>query len=290
MHISEESTGKNGRPSILVVDDERSNLEILRVFLTSLGYQVMLADYPLDAVRIVHHDKPDLILLDVMMPDIDGFALSRVLREFGIPILFISAKSQKEDILKGLSSGGSDYITKPFDLDILSRKIALHLGSAQQLRELQRENHQLKQKMYVDPATGLFNRLYLEGVLDALNEKYNAVITVRIRGLEDGMHSTKEDGGSRVLKEIAGLCAVLVQKHQGILFRLGEDTCCGVLRTSRQGCQGLASRVQEEIDQYNKEHRLPDGKPVEADVEAVLVPYASMKTFLLKGEMGEGGI
>ncbi|AEI39283.1 response regulator [Paenibacillus mucilaginosus] len=283
MQRSEEVMKGTGRqPTILVVDDERSNLEILRVFLSSLGYRVLLADYPLDAVRMVHHDRPDILLLDVMMPDVDGFALARVLGDFGIPILFISAKSQKEDILLGLSSGGLDYITKPFDLDILSHKIALHLESAQQMRALQRENDQLKQRMYMDPETGLFNRTYLEGVLGALNEKYNAVLTLQVGNLETHSEMEREEH-SGFLKEIGGLCSAHIKKHQGILFRLSPAVCCAILRTSRQGCEELAVRVRAEISQYNESRLLAGLRPVEASVEAKLIPYASMRSFLLGG-------
>ncbi|WP_426451137.1 response regulator transcription factor [Paenibacillus sp. S-38] len=285
MRISDEvKKGTGGQPTILVVDDERSNLEILRVFLASLGYRVLLADYPLDAVRMVHHDRPDLILLDVMMPDVDGFALAKALGDFGIPILFISAKSQKEDILQGLSSGGLDYITKPFDLDILSHKIELHLESSQQMRALQQENDQLKQRMYMDPGTGLFNRTYLEGVLSALNEKYNAVLTIQVI-CPKAAGEEERDEGSGILKDIGGLCAAHVKKHQGILFRLGPQTCGAILRTSRQGCEELAVRIRSDIGQYNEGRLLAGSRLVKAAVEAHWIPFASMKSLLLGGGM-----
>lgn len=112
---------------ILVVDDEPHNLEILRIFLRSLNFEIHEAECGMEALKRIEVESFDLILLDVMMPDISGFEISIILREkegFDIPIIFLSAKAQKEDILRGLQVGAVDYLTKPFDLDLLEMKVA----------------------------------------------------------------------------------------------------------------------------------------------------------------------
>lgn len=120
---------------ILAVDDEEDILQIIKVALSKEGYRVTavsdFSHFPIE--RCVDYD---LILLDVMMPDVDGFTLCKRLRELvDCPILFLTAKSMEEDIVKGLSMGGDDYITKPFGINELRSRVAAHL------RREHREKH-----------------------------------------------------------------------------------------------------------------------------------------------------
>jgi two-component system cell cycle response regulator len=112
---------------IFLVDDEPHNLAILRIFLTALGYEVFEAECGVDALNQVNDIAPDLILLDVMLPDLSGYdvaAFWKVQEGFKTPIIFLSARVQQEDILRGLNVGALDYLTKPFDLELMEKKIA----------------------------------------------------------------------------------------------------------------------------------------------------------------------
>ncbi|MSU48576.1 MAG: hybrid sensor histidine kinase/response regulator [Opitutus sp.] len=108
-------------PSILVVDDQPINVQLLKRKLEREGIRVIAAYNGLEALEYVKKDKPDLILLDVMMPDMDGIEVCQRLQANdntrGIPIIFITARTTKESKLEGLSVGAVDYITKPIDLD-----------------------------------------------------------------------------------------------------------------------------------------------------------------------------
>ncbi|MFK7693228.1 response regulator transcription factor [Paenibacillus sp. HJGM_3] len=118
---------------VLLVDDEPHNLDILRIVLTALSYELYEAVCGQDALRMVDEYAPDLILLDVMLPDISGFEVCKQLKErsgFTTPIIFLSANVQAEAIEKGLSIGGVDYLKKPFDFDLLEKKISLALANA----------------------------------------------------------------------------------------------------------------------------------------------------------------
>ena len=104
-----------------------SNLNILSIFLSSLHYEIFTVEDGKEAFSMVKEMAPDLILLDVMMPEVTGFEICKRLvaeSDFDIPIIFLSANAQKEDILQGLRLGAIDYLTKPFDLDVLERKVA----------------------------------------------------------------------------------------------------------------------------------------------------------------------
>lgn len=121
--------------NILAVDDEEGILKIIKTALSREGHRVTTAcdfsSFPVE--RCLDYD---LILLDVMMPDIDGFTLCKNIRDIvDCPILFLTAKTMEEDIVKGLGMGGDDYITKPFGINELRSRVAAHL------RREHREKH-----------------------------------------------------------------------------------------------------------------------------------------------------
>jgi CheY-like chemotaxis protein len=117
---------------ILVCDDDPVILRLLQVNLEIEGYEVVLAHHGEEAVDLAVQQAPDLIILDIMMPRMDGYQAAQVLRSQSqtkdIPLVFLSAKAQQSDIDKGLSYGVTDYLTKPFDptelLNVIGRLTA----------------------------------------------------------------------------------------------------------------------------------------------------------------------
>jgi len=107
---------------ILAVDDERPIAELLRVSLNRAGYQVICAYDGITAANLIEKETFDLILLDIMLPGIDGFELMDYIRSTGIPVIFLTAKNAVSDRVKGLRMGAEDYMIKPFDiLELLAR-------------------------------------------------------------------------------------------------------------------------------------------------------------------------
>ena len=107
---------------ILAVDDERPITELLRLSLNRAGYQCVCAYDGIEAANRIEKEVFDLILLDVMLPEIDGFALMEYIRTTGTPVIFLTAKNTVADRVKGLRMGAEDYIVKPFDvLELLAR-------------------------------------------------------------------------------------------------------------------------------------------------------------------------
>ncbi|MGV8049494.1 MAG: response regulator transcription factor [Anaerolineaceae bacterium] len=110
--------------SILVVDDTRNVQAMLKEYLQSQGFEVLLAYDGREALAVFHDQKPDLILLDVMMPNMDGFQfLSKLRSESDLPVIMITARQQEADIIRGFELGADDYITKPFKLRELLMRI-----------------------------------------------------------------------------------------------------------------------------------------------------------------------
>ena len=92
------------------------------------GFEVVTTNLPAESLRLAQAQPPDLVLLDVMMPDIDGWEVCRRLREFtNVPVIFLTAKDTIPDVVKGLEIGGDDYIVKPFDNHELVARIKAHL-------------------------------------------------------------------------------------------------------------------------------------------------------------------
>ncbi|MBI3036436.1 response regulator [Candidatus Woesearchaeota archaeon] len=118
---------------ILVVDDEPNILKLVSFILASKGYDVIEASGGAEGITKAKAEKPDLIVLDVMMPKMDGFEAAKKLKADpatrDIPILMLSSKAQFEDKMKGIDSGAMDYITKPFEKDELLQKIDEFLES-----------------------------------------------------------------------------------------------------------------------------------------------------------------
>ena len=161
---------------ILVVEDERDTAEMLAAYFESQGYQVLQAAWGQDALKIVAQTLPDLILLDIRLPDMDGYEVCRRLRlqrrTQDTPIIFLTEKRERMDRLQGLELGAVDYITKPFDIQELRLRVrnALRRASFETL---------------TDPVTTLPAEPIVRAQLSELSRKHDwAVVGVGVAGVE----------------------------------------------------------------------------------------------------------
>jgi two-component system KDP operon response regulator KdpE len=116
---------------ILVIDDAPEMTWFLQKALAQEGYQVAIANEPREGLRQAHHFRPDLVLLDVMMPEMDGWAVLHRLREFSeVPVIMLTAISGTDNKIHGLDLGADDYITKPFEVQELKARIRAMLRRA----------------------------------------------------------------------------------------------------------------------------------------------------------------
>jgi signal transduction histidine kinase len=139
------------RAKILVIDDNQSNLEILQLALGCSGYEVLIEMDGQSGIAHVKNNPPDLILLDIMMPEIDGFETCRILQSDpetkDIPIIFMTALTDTLDKVKGLSLGAVDYITKPFQHEEIIARIEVHLKLRRLNLELAQHKEILEQRV-----------------------------------------------------------------------------------------------------------------------------------------------
>ncbi len=121
-----------GKKTILIVDDEKTIVDMLVYNLQKEGYNTLEANDGEEAVKIALNEKPDLVLLDIMLPKMDGLAVCKRIRQtLNIPILMISAKDEEIDKILGLELGADDYITKPFSVRELMARVKANLRKAE---------------------------------------------------------------------------------------------------------------------------------------------------------------
>ena len=157
----------NDRLKILLVDDEPVNLQFLKGALRE-EYDIFESPNGFDAIEQIKKTMPDLILLDVMMPDISGFDVSRIIRSeeafSAIPILFLTGKDTLEDELEGLEAGGIDYLRKPVNIRLLKVRVHNHLELTRKNNLIREQRDQLVRKNEeLESALGRIKRL--EGII-----------------------------------------------------------------------------------------------------------------------------
>jgi len=181
--LSDAAARENAPIRILVVDDVPDNVEILDARLTSRGYQVLTATNGQEALERVHQDPPHLILCDVMMPVLDGFEVSRRIKQDDslpfIPIILVTARDTAEDVVEGLEAGADDYIAKPYNFKELEARMRAMLRIKRLQDELDQKNRELavvvdelelankrlRKLSITDGLTGLFNHRHVHELL-----------------------------------------------------------------------------------------------------------------------------
>jgi diguanylate cyclase (GGDEF)-like protein len=167
-------TPGNSSPTILVVDDTRSNVILLDRLLSDEGYAVIHAYRGNSALDMAQSEHPDLILLDIAMPNMDGYEVCERLKKDhllkDIPVIFISAFSETEEKVKALSVGGVDYVTKPFQAEEVLARIAIHLKIRSLQKQLEAKNtvleaeirrrQQVEQQLIRLAATDTLTKIY----------------------------------------------------------------------------------------------------------------------------------
>ncbi len=180
---------------ILIVDDNPTNLEVLSESLSQAGFQIAIAIDGESALEQVSYHPPELILLDVMMPGIDGFETCRRLKEnpntYGIPVIFMTALSDSNNKIKGLSLGAVDYITKPFQYEEVLARVRVHLKLQNLTRTLQAQNVLLKEEINLREQAEI-KLLEANNALANLNQQLEGRVSERTRDLSKTLHHLKQ--------------------------------------------------------------------------------------------------
>jgi PleD family two-component response regulator len=180
-------------PTVLIIDDTPANLGVVVEHLENHGFRVTIAQEGEEGFRRAESFQPDLILLDVMMPGIDGFETCRRLkasaRTYDIPVIFMTASAETHDKITGFSVGGVDYITKPFQMDEVLARVNTHLALRAAQKRLAEQNVELQQEVALRQKA----ETDLQGANDALEER----VTQRTGELVETNRSLKREIAER---------------------------------------------------------------------------------------------
>jgi len=236
-------------PRILVVDDNANNVEILRMRLVAHGYEVVTAADGEEGLAAVRDQLPDLILLDIMMPKLDGLEVCRRLRADPalpfVPIILVTAKADSKDVVAGLEAGGDEYLTKPVDHAALVARVKSMLrikllqdtvqGQAAQLQDW---NQKLEQRVADQVAQldnlGRLKRFFSPQLADLIvsggaddplksHRREVTVVFLDLRGFTAFAETSEPEEIMGVLREYHGEMGRMILAHEGTLERFAGD-------------------------------------------------------------------
>jgi len=261
---------------LLLVDDIPANLNVLVETLKNEGYNLSFATSGEIALTTVEKFKPDLILLDIMMPGIDGFETCQRLKQNEntkhIPVIFITAKTDTEDVVKGFSFGGVDYITKPFRQDEVLARVRTHLTLQKILRdkddliaELKDTQEILENSARIDLLTGLYNRKDLEEKLDQeklRSELNDTTFTIALTGIDRFSDINGEFGeyvGNHVLIRIASIFSESIRQQDFVGRWTGSHYLIILPQTNLNDSQNIIENLRAKMESEKLDF---DGKDI----------------------------
>ncbi len=244
---------------VLIVDDSPLNLQVLGNILQAHGFQPAVAKNGIEALDFIKEQKPQLILLDVMMPDMDGFETCQRIKEDetsqDIPIIFITALSEISDKLKAFEAGGVDYITKPFMKDEVIARINVHI-------KLKKAQEKLADMSVKDEMTGVYNRRFAFETLNrkmklAQREKSGFLICfIDVDNLKKINDQYGHSEGDLLIKSVVASINDIIRSTD-YLFRMGGDEFMILFQKAKlKDSDFVLQRVREELNKQQL-HGLP---------------------------------
>ncbi|MDV6250140.1 diguanylate cyclase [Vibrio sp. EA2] len=256
---------------ILLVDDVQLDRMQLAIRLKQLGHIVKTVGSGSEALEVYENFDPELILLDISMPEMDGFELSLSIRKAfpeWIPIIFLSSHEEPEIIAKAIEAGGDDYLIKPVDKLVLSSKLIAMQRIAHMRRELkqvtaqlEKVNRQLTQQANEDGLTKLYNRRYIDQKLESMVAWHGrrhmpmAMILLNVDFFKAFNDNYGHIEGDRCLQAIARQLKVTFSRSGEYVGRYGGEEFIVLLSsTDGQMAEREAERIQEAINFLNYPH------------------------------------
>lgn len=235
------------KSKILIVEDDLDVAEMLNAYLGVQGYQVLAANFGENGVRLCIEERPDLVILDIRLPDIDGYEVARRLRSDrrtkNIPIIFLTEKRDRADRLQGLELGADDYITKPFDIQELRLRVRNSL-------------ERLGQNLMINSVSG-----YPEGALvderleECLQKKDQALLLISLKNLETFRERYGFVASDDVLRAVSLMIHTAIQEGgsaEGFLGHLSATDFIIVISTDKITAleERIANRLEQSLDLF----------------------------------------
>jgi diguanylate cyclase (GGDEF)-like protein len=234
--------------SVLLVEDSSSQRAVIAHRLEKCGYEVTTAVDGLECLRILGEQRPDIVLLDIVMPGLDGWdTLDRIRRTSGVPVIMLTARVDDLDRVRGLRAGADDYIGKPFSQEELEARIEAVMRRS----ELGRR----------DALTGLPNRRTFDEHLDSMftGGRETGEFALIIFDIDHFKHINDTEGhraGDRALQDVAQVAQRVLRAGEQI-FRIGGEEFAIVIPGNRNSAVIVAERVRAAVEREARDPKLP---------------------------------
>ena len=258
---------------ILIVEDSAGSLRVLGHHIEKMGIAPIAARTGLSGADLFVSERPDLVLIDIDLPDIGGFELARRIRQLEspsdwTPIVFLSSLDKDEDLEKGIAAGGDDYLQKPVSGVVLGAKIRAMQRIIQMrqsllvlTRKLDTANHQLKRLASLDGLTEIANRRHFDAVLDdewrrAMRQgRELSILICDVDHFKEYNDSYGHPSGDECLRQVARVLVSAIDRGGDLVARYGGEEFVAVLpETSLEGASFVAERMRQAIAQLNLTH------------------------------------
>ena len=264
---------------VLLVDDAKTERMIISSYLEDMGHDVIVAEDGKKAIALYHSEKTDLVLLDVIMPEMDGYETARQIRldeNVWVPIIFLSGREEPDDIYAGIQAGGDDYLTKPINPRILEAKMISMQRIATMRHKLIRltkdyeaVNAELNKQANIDGLTGLANRRHLDKYLKiessrcSRNKQNLSVIMCDVDYFKKFNDAYGHLKGDDCLKEVAQALQGVCMRAPDLVARYGGEEFAAILPDTNlnEACR-LAESMCNAVEALNIEHSKSEHKVV----------------------------
>ena len=253
-----------GKAKVLLVEDNKTQASVIRDYLEKNGYEVISVETGMSAIKAAKSGELDIILLDRILPDIDGSEVCRWLKldqsTRDIPVIMLTAKSAMTDRISGLEAGADDYLPKPFDEAELNARIYVRLRAKTHQDELKSKNRQLEDMLtrvetlaIMDPLTGIFNRRRFEAVFSnefKRSQRYQIPLCFMMIDIDHFKKINDTHGhqmGDAFLKEIARILQATLREVDTPARWGGEEFVVLSPNTTRENGLKAAERVRKAV-------------------------------------------
>jgi len=271
---------------VLLAEDSRSSLIVIKSYIEDAGHQVIAVDNGQQAVEQFSIVEPDLILLDVIMPIKDGIEAAKEIRALceqahdWVPIIFLSAMTDSDDIARGIEAGGDDYLTKPIDAVVLNAKLNAMQRIANMRHDLQKANQKLKLMAMKDGLTGLANRHHFD---EAIRKEFKrsmrsntplSLIMADIDKFKPYNDNYGHQAGDDCLKTVAQLMQSVIKRPGDLVARYGGEEFAIILPETDATAAGIVAELVQQAFDLNK---IPHAHSTVADHLTLSLGVASIQ-------------
>jgi len=249
---------------LLVIDDDFEFVTMMQLMLSLHGFNIDIAYSGEEGLRKIQGNSYDVVLLDVMMPGMSGFEVCKEIRKIKestqLPVILLTAKGEKDDIIEGINAGANDYITKPFESEILIAKINALVKLKELQDELEKKNKLLENLAITDGLTGVYNyRFFYQKLKEEFEraKRYETPLACIMMDLDFFKNINDKYGhmvGDTVLIELATKITENIRKNDVFARYGGEEFVLLLPHTSENGAYNEAERIRKAVENFHFSH------------------------------------